>query len=88
MKQICTGEGQLLGGTNTSQQAYMKHGATKDDLQKLFAHSSPEVTARYLHGRNDNLEKVAKVIRLFDPKRQSTTKIDDVGDSGSAGNGK
>ncbi len=44
---------------------YQKHGATKDDLRELFAHSSTRVTDRYIHGKNKNLERLANVIELF-----------------------
>ena len=45
---------------------YLSHGAHRDDIRELFAHSSSAVTERYLHNhRGTNLEKVAKVIRLF-----------------------
>lgn len=73
LKEYCQEIGLPCIGTHglrhSTSELYMKHGATKDDLQRLFAHSSPEVTARYLHGRNTNLENVAKVIRLFDKDR-------------------
>lgn len=44
---------------------YLSHGASRDDIKSLFAHSSYEVTDRYIHHRESNLEKVAGVIRLF-----------------------
>jgi integrase len=44
---------------------YRAHGATKDDLRQLFAHSSHRVTDGYIHENDSNLDKVAKVIRLF-----------------------
>ncbi len=51
---------------------YIHHGATRDDLRRLFAHSTTAITDRYVHDKGSNLEKVANVIRLFskwsDPK--------------------
>jgi integrase len=44
---------------------YLIHGATKDDLRTLFAHSSMSVTERYTHGEGSNLKKVSNVIKLF-----------------------
>lgn len=44
---------------------YLSHGATRDDIRQLFAHSDSSVTERYIHHRGSNLEKVAQVIRLF-----------------------
>ena len=51
----------------------MSHGATRDDLRSLFAHSSLEVTERYLHGKDTNLERVTNVIQLF--KKESDPKV-------------
>jgi integrase len=60
------------GLRHSTSELYLQHGATKDDLQRLFAHSCSRVTERYLHNRGTNLEKVTNVIRLFgdrsDPK--------------------
>lgn len=69
------------GLRHSTSELYIHHGATRDDLRRLFAHSSPTVTDRYVHDRGTNLEKIANVIRLFDPKAilensKSTTKID------------
>lgn len=44
---------------------YLSHGATRDDIRQLFAHSDSSITERYIHHRGSNLEKVAQVIRLF-----------------------
>ena len=53
-------------------QLYISHGASRDDLRALFAHSSLKVTERYLHGKDTNLAKVSNIIQLFpvgtDPK--------------------
>jgi len=55
---------------------YLSHGASKDDIRQLFAHSSSEVTERYIHHRGSNLEKVAKVIKLFSGSSQNLPKSD------------
>ncbi len=68
------------GLRHSTSEVYMHHGATEGDLMKLFAHSSMDITERYLHGKNDNLEKVAQVIRLFPECSQNVPKID-VGNS-------
>ncbi len=47
---------------------YMEHGATEEDMQSLFAHSSKETTSRYIHGKyckKSKVEKVAELIELF-----------------------
>ena len=44
---------------------YMAHGATRDDVYRLFEHSSPSVTERYIHDRGERVHQVAKLIRLF-----------------------
>ena len=65
------------GLRHSTSELYIHHGATRDDLRRLFAHSSPQVTDRYVHDRGTNLEKVANVIQLFDRSDlKSTMKID------------
>lgn len=44
---------------------YRAHGATRDDIYHLFKHSSPSVTARYIHDDTERVGEVAKVVRLF-----------------------
>lgn len=44
---------------------YLSNGASRHEIRSLFAHSSDRVTARYIHQENTDLNKVAKVIRLF-----------------------
>jgi integrase len=44
---------------------YMANGATRDDLYRLFKHSSPPVTERYIHDKGEQVQKIAKLIRLF-----------------------
>lgn len=60
------------GLRHSASELYLSYGATEADISRLFDHSSPEVTERYLHNRGRNLERVAEVIRLFpnenDPK--------------------
>ena len=53
------------GLRHSTSELYIEHGATRDDLRRLFAHSTPSVTDRYVHNRGTNLERVANVIRLF-----------------------
>ena len=53
------------GLRHSTSELYIHHGATRDDLRKLFANSTPAVTDRYVHDRGTNLERVANVIRLF-----------------------
>lgn len=53
------------GLRHSTSELYIHHGATRDDLRRLFAHSTPAITDRYVHDRGTNLEKVANVIRLF-----------------------
>jgi integrase len=53
------------GLRHTTSSIYRQHGASKEDMRELFAHSSGAVTERYLHGEGSNLQRVAKQIRLF-----------------------
>ena len=53
------------GLRHSASEMYLQYGATEDDIRRLFAHSSADITERYLHSRGRNLEKVADVIRLF-----------------------
>jgi integrase len=53
------------GLRHSTSELYMAHGATRDDLRILFAHSSGAVTDRYVHDKGERLDEVAKVIRLF-----------------------
>ncbi len=60
------------GLRHSTSELYISHGASRDDLRALFAHSSLKVTERYLHGKDTNLAKVSNLIQLFpvstDPK--------------------
>jgi integrase len=60
------------GLRHSSTELYIAHGATKDDLQRLLAHTSVATTERYIHDKGTQLEKVAKVIRLFPETKSST----------------
>jgi integrase len=53
------------GLRHSTSELYMSHGATRDDLRELFAHSSLDITDRYVHGKGTNLERVTNVIRMF-----------------------
>jgi len=87
LKKYCKALGLPKIGTHglrhSTSELYMHHGATKDDLRSLFAHSSAAVTDRYVHGRGGNLDKVANVIRLF--KDEPTTKTDHATESATGG---
>jgi integrase len=63
---------------HSTSELYIHHGATRDDLQRLFAHSSPRITELYVHDHGTQLEKIAKVIRVFDGQKSTTpSKTDD-----------
>jgi integrase len=53
------------GLRHSTSELYISHGASADDLRRLFAHSSPSVTDRYLHSRGSQLEKISNSLRLF-----------------------
>ena len=53
------------GLRHSTSAVYLQHGATKDDLQALFARSDMSVTERYTHGVMSNLQRVSNVIKLF-----------------------
>ena len=42
------------GLRHSTSELYIHHGATRDDLRKLFAHSAAHVTDRYIHDRGTN----------------------------------
>ncbi len=69
LKQYCSELGIPVIATHglrhSTSELYIHHGATRDDLRRLFAHSTPTVTDRYVHNRGTHLEKIANVIRLF-----------------------
>lgn len=69
LKRICAQANIPWVGTHglrhSTSEIYLAHGATRDDVKRLFAHSSSSVTDRYIHDRGSKLEGVANVIRLF-----------------------
>lgn len=69
------------GLRHSTSAVYLSHGASKADLQVLFAHSCPSLTERYTHGVGTNLQRVSNVIRLFGEK--VSTKVS----TGRFGNG-
>jgi len=54
------------GLRHSTSELYMAHGATADDLRRLFAHSSPRVTDRYLHDRGSRLKEISGSMKLFE----------------------
>jgi len=62
------------GLRHSTSEIYMSHGASRDDLRQLFAHSSLSVTDRYIRDRASNLEKVSNVIRLFKSETEPESK--------------
>lgn len=70
LRQMCKEAGLPKLGTHglrhTTSALYRKHGASKEDMRELYAHSSTTVTERYLHGEGTSLQRVARQIRLFD----------------------
>lgn len=56
------------GLRHSTSAVYLSHGASKDDLRMLFAHSCPSLTERYTHGVGTNLQRISNVIRLFGDK--------------------
>lgn len=61
------------GLRHSTSEIYMSHGASRDDLRQLFAHSSTTVTDRYIRDRASNLERVGNVIRLFQNEPDTET---------------
>ena len=52
------------GLRHSTSEIYLAHGATRDDLFKLFKHSCLSVTERYMHDKGEKVQKIAEVIRL------------------------
>jgi len=52
------------GLRHSTAELYQSHGATRDDLRELFAHSSSEITDRYIHHKG-SLDKVARGLRVL-----------------------
>lgn len=53
------------GLRHSTAELYLLNGATADDLRRLFAHSSSQVTERYLHNRGTRLEEISGSMQLF-----------------------
>lgn len=52
------------GLRHSTSELYQSGGATRDDLRQLFAHSSSEITDRYIH-HNGNLDTVVRKLRVL-----------------------
>ncbi len=69
LRRYCTEAGITVISTHglrhSASELYMSHGATRDDLRLLFAHTSSSTTDRYIHDKGTRLEEVAKIIQLF-----------------------
>jgi integrase len=59
------------GLRHSTSELYLHYGATKDDLRQLYAHSTDDMTDRYIHRPLGNLERLAKVVQLF-PNRKAS----------------
>ncbi|MBI3556093.1 MAG: site-specific integrase [Deltaproteobacteria bacterium] len=59
------------GLRHSTSELYMAHGATRDDLRILFAHSSSSVTDRYVHDQGRRLDEVANNVVLFQRRAAS-----------------
>ena len=46
------------GLRHSTSELYIHHGATRDDLRRLFAHSTPAVTDRYVHDRGTRTARI------------------------------
>ncbi|OFZ02004.1 MAG: hypothetical protein A2Z97_08430 [Bdellovibrionales bacterium GWB1_52_6] len=60
------------GLRHSASELWMSHGASRDDLRILFAHSSSDVTDRYVHDKGQRLSRVADVIRLFPEAKEAS----------------
>jgi len=69
LKRYCEEVGITIVSTHglrhSTAEIWQEQGASRDDIQKLMAHSSSKITDRYIHNKGNQLEKVAKVIKLF-----------------------
>ena len=64
------------GLRHSTSELYLSNGASRDDLRQLFAHSSLQITDRYVHQRGTNLERVSNVIRLFPESTKNRPKVE------------
>ena len=53
------------GLRHSASDVYRANGAAKDDLQKLYGHSSSAVTSRYIHDKGQQLSEVSQKIRVL-----------------------
>ncbi len=64
------------GLRHSTAELWMQHGAGRDDIRAMFAHSSSEVTDRYIHRQSaKQLERFSNTVRLFpesSPKSSQT----------------
>lgn len=69
LKRYCKALGLPVIGTHSlrhsTSEMYLSHGASPYDIQTLLAHSSLDVTERYVHNRGTSLERITNVIRMF-----------------------
>ncbi len=71
LKQLAT-----HGLRHSTSALWMEHGASKDDMRLLFAHSDQKVTERYLHYETArHLSRIANVIQLFPPKAENNSRL-------------
>jgi integrase len=79
LRNYCTEVGITVVATHglrhSTSELYMSHGATRDDLKLLFAHSSNTTTDRYVHDKGTRLTQVANVIQLFPDDPQMIHKV-------------
>jgi integrase len=74
------------GLRHSTSELYLNHGASRDDLRRLFAHSSSSVTDRYIHDRGTSLERISTVVRLFPVGiDQKSTNLEKTGNQSKVG---
>ncbi|MGE4108052.1 MAG: tyrosine-type recombinase/integrase [Bacteriovoracia bacterium] len=59
------------GLRHSTAEIYMNHGASRGDLRMLFAHSTDQMTDRYVHDKGRRLDEVADNVYLFRPRVQT-----------------
>ena len=76
LKRYCTQAGVPVipthGLRHSTSELYMAHGASRDDLRLLFAHSCSSVTDRYVHDKGRRLDQVAENVFLFRPRPKAS----------------
>lgn len=77
LKRYCSEVGVTVVSTHglrhSTAELWQAYGASKDDIQRLMAHSSSRVTDRYIHGGEGRLGIVASNIRLFETENSSVS---------------